>query len=197
MKICSKCQKDESQVLFKPNRSKCINCINIVRRASSKKKIAIEISILKEYKHDWYIKHKDDILQKDKIKYIVNRENRLKIAQDNYYKNFSKSLIRSLKQRAKNMKIDFEIDSKFIDQLIEKQNNKCILTNIEFSFEKSIKSSRRPLAPSIDRINPKLGYTKDNVRLVCVMVNLSLNEFGDELFKMMCNSYVENTLCCR
>jgi len=37
----------------------------------------------------------------------------------------------------------------------------------------------RPFSASIDRINTNLGYTKDNVRFVCTMVNFALNEFGE------------------
>ncbi len=126
--------------------------------------------------------------------YLNHREDRLKRAKDNYYKNFSNSLIRSLKQRAKIMKIEFDLDVNFIDEMYTAQNGKCALTKIDFMFEKQ-DSSRRPFAPSIDRIDSKLGYTKDNVRLVCIVVNLSLNEFGDQVFDKMCKSYVENTIC--
>lgn len=43
-------------------------------------------------------------------------------------------------------------------------------------------------------IDSTLGYTKDNVRLVCTIVNMALNEFGDIIFDKMCRAYVENTL---
>jgi hypothetical protein len=79
-------------------------------------------------------------------------------------------------------------------KLIDDGRNKCAITKIKFIFDKG-NTSRRPFSPSIDRINSKLGYTKDNVRLVCVIVNLALNEFGDENFDKMCRAYVENTIC--
>lgn len=73
------------------------------------------------------------------------------------------------------------------------QNKICSQCKIPFEFNKT-NFIRRPFAPSIDRINAKLGYTKDNVRLVCTIVNMVLNEFGDNIFDKMCRAYVENTL---
>ena len=73
------------------------------------------------------------------------------------------------------------------------QNKKCTLTKIDFVFEK-VKTSKRPFAPSIDRVDSTLGYVKGNVRLVCTIVNIALNEFGDEIFGKMCEAYVENSI---
>jgi hypothetical protein len=47
-----------------------------------------------------------------------------------------------------------------------------------------------PFAPSIDRINPSIGYTKDNIRLVCASVNFALNEFGEDIFRKICKAYL-------
>lgn len=42
------------------------------------------------------------------------------------------------------------------------------------------------------RIDSKGGYTKDNVRLVCIIVNFALSEFGDLSFDKMCKAYCNN-----
>lgn len=197
IKICSKCKKEKLKILFRKNRNQCNDCFNEVRRLSSKNKIIIETSLLKEYKHQWYLDNKKEISDKCKLHYLVNRENRLRVAKENYYKNFSSNLIRSLRQRAKKFNLEFSLDKEFIEQLYNNQNGKCLITGVEFNFDKNKCLSRRPFAPSIDRINSKLGYTKDNVRLICVAVNLSLNEFGDEVFDKICRAYVENTIRCQ
>jgi hypothetical protein len=36
------------------------------------------------------------------------------------------------------------------------------------------------------------GYTKDNVRLVLLVANLALNDFGDADFDIMCRGYISN-----
>jgi predicted molibdopterin-dependent oxidoreductase YjgC len=77
----------------------------------------------------------------------------------------------------------------------EEQNGKCKLTNIDFTFKlKETQKNFNPFNPSIDRIDSSKGYTKDNVRIVCVIVNLALNEFGEENFKIMCQSYINYQL---
>lgn len=179
LKKCSSCPLEQSEELFRAGRNQCLNCINKIRRGRNSQKMNEEQAALQENKANSY--------------YLAHREDRLKRAKDNYYKNFSGSLVRSLKQRAKLMSAEFDLDINFIDELYVSQKGRCALTDIEFIFDKR-DSSRRPFAPSIDRINSKLGYTKNNVRLVCVVINLSLNEFGDSVFDKMCRAYVENTI---
>ena len=47
---------------------------------------------------------------------------------------------------------------------------------------------RHPRSPSLDRIDPKKGYTPDNVRIVCWQVNLARNNYGDEALFEMCRA---------
>jgi hypothetical protein len=46
------------------------------------------------------------------------------------------------------------------------------------------------LAPSPDRIDPKLGYVPDNVRWVLWAVNRAKGEMPEELFVRICRSVV-------
>lgn len=102
-------------------------------------------------------------------------------------------LYRSAKRRAKNKNIVFELSTQWIEELWTKQNGKCALTQIEFLIPQERTGGKAsPFAPSIDRIDCSKGYTKDNVRLVCVAVNYALNEFGEEIFKQICISYLES-----
>ncbi len=210
MRIC-KCGTDELKTLFRKNCNQCIPCYNKVRRQGFQKKIAIEQGLLidsnmpladnhkREYKHQWYLENKDRLSEENSRKYLTNRDARLKSANARYYnsKNTFSNMIRGAKVRAKAAELLFELDEIFIKNLYDKQNGKCALTHIDFVFEKEDALSRRPFAPSIDRMNSKLGYVKDNVRLVCAVVNLALNEFGDEIFDRMCKAYVENSIRCR
>lgn len=62
----------------------------------------------------------------------------------------------------------------------ERSGGKCEISGIEFNNEKlSASHSKRPWAPSLDRIDNTRGYEADNCRLVCTAVNLALNEFGE------------------
>jgi hypothetical protein len=98
------------------------------------------------------------------------------------------------KSRNKTHGLDFDIDKEYLLSLFERQNNECALTGIKFQYDIGDDSldltHKRPFAPSLDRIDSKRGYTKDNVRIVCVIVNFALCEFGDQVFDQMCEAYV-------
>lgn len=39
---------------------------------------------------------------------------------------------------------------------------------------------RNPFAPSLDQVDPGTGYTAWNIRVVSVIVNTAMNEWGEE-----------------
>lgn len=148
--------------------------------------------------HPEYFKNKG----KERYKKEENKERYQKYRTQNILRasNYSRTVSGKLKQlltsargRAKKYNLDFEIDFEFMYGLFKKQNCKCLLTNIDFTF--NLREDGRNFSPfnmSIDKINHLKGYTKDNVRLVCVIVNLALNDFGEENFKLMCQSYLNH-----
>jgi hypothetical protein len=85
------------------------------------------------------------------------------------------------KSRAKNNNRDFTITLEDLKNIAKQCDNRCMLTGIDFDFAKTDDCFRRPFTPSIDRIDSNLGYTPDNIRLVCTAVNLALNDFGLEI----------------
>ncbi len=48
----------------------------------------------------------------------------------------------------------------------------------EFNYE-----PRNPKAMSLDRINPSKPYTNDNVRFVCLWINLAMSNWGFDKLK--------------
>ena len=50
-------------------------------------------------------------------------------------------------------------------------------------------AGQNPWAPSVDQINPGQGYTWDNVRLVCVMLNTALGNHGIEAFTRLATAF--------
>lgn len=48
-----------------------------------------------------------------------------------------------------------------------------------------------PFAPSIDRINNDLGYTKDNCQMVVWIYNCSKNVFTNEDLYKMCKAFIK------
>lgn len=101
------------------------------------------------------------------------------------------NLIKGARKRAKLKNLSYDLSIEWVTELINKQENKCALTKIDF-FIPIKKNNHRalPFAPSIDRIDSSKGYTKDNVRIVCIAANYALNEFGEEVFKQLCEAYL-------
>jgi len=164
-KACKECQK-ESNRKFKENNP------NYFKEKGKE-------HYKKEENKERYNKYRNDFLRR--------RSERSKTVRGKLY-----DLLSAAQTRAKKNNLEFDLDLDFLIELCENQNGKCKLTNIDFTFNlREGNLHFNPFNPSIDKINHTKGYTKDNIRLVCVIVNLSLNQFGEEVFKKMCNSYVE------
>lgn len=100
-------------------------------------------------------------------------------------------LFNSTKKSASERELAFDLSKEFIEELFASQNHKCAITKILFDNRVSGGTGKsNPFRPSIDRIDCSQGYTKDNVRLVCVAVNFALNEFGEAVFKQICEAYL-------
>ena len=69
----------------------------------------------------------------------------------------------------------------------------CERTGIEFNigYNGSNYSDRDLRTPSIDKINPELGYTKDNCQIVCWWYNVSKQRFTDEEVIELCRKVVD------
>jgi hypothetical protein len=90
-------------------------------------------------------------------------------------------MVKAARHRSKVMRWPFDIDAEWVVEQCRKQGWACALTGVRFSFAFSDRR-KRLYAPSIDRIDCKGGYTKDNVRIIIVLMNIALNDFGIDLF---------------
>lgn len=99
-------------------------------------------------------------------------------------------LYRRSKARASMADIYFSLTRDDIREMGEAQNWCCFMTGIRFSRDRTENAHARAFSPSLDRINCRKGYQRDNVRLVCVSVNYALNEFGEEVFRKIATAYV-------
>lgn len=102
-------------------------------------------------------------------------------------------MLNTAKTRAAKSDREFSIDIDFLADLWTAQDGKCALTWMQLSLDDYEYGKRfyRPYSPSLDRINADGGYTPDNTRLVCTVVNLALNRFGDSVFDVMCEAYIK------
>lgn len=81
---------------------------------------------------------------------------------------------------------NFDINLEDVWRVYEKQNKKCALSELDISFKRLGKGLYASYTASIDRIDSKKGYTKDNIQLVHKDVNIMKNAFDQDYFITLC-----------
>lgn len=90
-------------------------------------------------------------------------------------------LKRSLRNRESRKILDFDIDIEFATELFHKQKGMCALSGVELITYPNNKTTA-----SLDRIDSKKGYTKDNVQWVHKDVNRMKNAYDEDYFIDFC-----------
>lgn len=85
-----------------------------------------------------------------------------------------RSLISSAKTRANKYDLHIDIDAEFVNKLWIEQKGKCYYTEVPMQWAKQRVSF---YSPSIDRLDPDKGYTRDNV----VLCLFAINSFKQDL----------------
>lgn len=67
---------------------------------------------------------------------------------------------------------------------------RCEVTGNRLHLGRLPRWHRRPLAPSIDRIDSASGYSRSNCRIVCVAVNAAFGEWGEDVFSSLARGYI-------
>ena len=97
------------------------------------------------------------------------------------------------RKRAEDKGLGIDIDISYLMEMYDKQAGKCSLTDISFVFYVSNEDSRtHPFSPSVDRIDSRKGYTKDNVRLVIWGINLAMGEWGETIYRKIATAYLSD-----
>lgn len=80
--------------------------------------------------------------------------------------------------RARKRGLQFELTREWVEAKL--LPGKCELTGIPFDLSRDglALKFRSPFAPSIDRKDNAKGYTENNCRMVCVVANYAMNEWG-------------------
>lgn len=106
------------------------------------------------------------------------------------YKEISSSYWSVVKRGAKMRKLPFKINIKFAWELFEKQEKKCALSGLPIDFTRDRRKTKQ--TASLDRINNKKGYTKDNVQWVHKDVNWLKQDFDQEYFFQLCEAVAKH-----
>lgn len=92
---------------------------------------------------------------------------------------YLKRMACSGRKNASRKGLPFELSDDQIWALLERSGRRCEVTRVPFCLDKHA-AGRAPLAPSMDRIDDRLGYSQGNVRLVCQIANLAMNVWDSE-----------------
>ena len=93
---------------------------------------------------------------------------------------------------AKKRNLEFKITLKDIEGLIRANELHCSISGIKFHINDTADVARNPWAPSIDRIDSRLGYVPGNIRIVCLAANLAMNNWGYDVLLRLANGVVRN-----
>jgi hypothetical protein len=97
----------------------------------------------------------------------------------------------SAKQRARKRGLEFTIT---LDWVVSRLSPLvCEVTGIKIDLSKCTKSRFGPWAPTLDRKNPKKGYTKQNTQLVCNMHNMAKGQWGRADLLRYARALLKNT----
>ena len=115
-------------------------------------------------------------------KIILNFKKNIIISnKEKYITPFLQEIIDHAKQRSKIKNIEFNLDKEYLNNIYP-FNNKCSL--LEIVLEKG-KNKCKYNSPTLDRINPKLGYIKDNVSFVSHKANTIKNSLTLDEMKLL------------
>lgn len=87
------------------------------------------------------------------------------------------------RKNAEGRGIPFNLTWDEMQELAREANGCCAVSGIPFNFTRLEGLKRRPFGASLDRVDSKQGYTRENCRLVCCAVNFAMNEWGEQTFK--------------
>jgi predicted nucleic acid-binding Zn ribbon protein len=102
------------------------------------------------------------------------------------------SVVAGAKSRAKKKNIECDIDYDYIVKLYELQKGLCAKTNVPLEMSNvNTRHNTNPNTVSIDRIDSKRGYVKDNVELVTTIYNTAKNNWSYEDVLAMSHALVK------
>lgn len=93
-----------------------------------------------------------------------------------------KNILRGIERSEKRMSKGFELSVELLTEMWDKQEGICALTGIQMTYIKG-KGTHYFSNLSVDRVDSTIGYTKNNIQLVCMWANGAKGAFTMEEFK--------------
>lgn len=96
-------------------------------------------------------------------------------------------MLRNARKNAKTRGMLCTLNLEELQLAAQRTAGRCELTGISFEYGQAKELAtvetrrKRVWAPSLDRLDGLGGYTAENVRIVCMAVNIARQEFGDDV----------------
>ena len=139
------------------------------------------------YEKDWRGRNKERL----KHARLKRKAEQKQYSADRRDRNWARYMSEAIGPRCRKNGIPFDLDKHEKELNLRRARGICELTGLP--LKKDTLGRRRWDSPSIDRINPKLGYLHSNVRVVCFGVNAALGDWGETVFKKIATAYLERS----
>lgn len=104
------------------------------------------------------------------------------------FKELPNNILNQIKNHAKSKNREMTLTEEDIMEIYEKQNRKCALSGWDITFTEY----KEKASASIDRKDCSKGYTKDNIQITHVDVNLSKRIYSDEYYIKICKAVAKH-----
>lgn len=93
-------------------------------------------------------------------------------------------MLERCRYRSKAKGVEFSLLIDDVREIVRRSAGRCEVTGVALRKSGAFK-------PSIDRIDPKKGYIKSNVRLTCLVANTAMLNYGEDVLLEMAKSMCE------
>jgi hypothetical protein len=97
--------------------------------------------------------------------------------------NLAKYLLNATRQTARRKGMACDLTLEDVQAML--LPGRCMRTGVTFNPGFQSGGSQNPYAPSIDRVSSKMGYTRDNVQMVCWAYNRLKGDLTDEMCQLL------------
>lgn len=106
-------------------------------------------------------------------------------------KGLAAEIARRTKYRCKQLFLPYDLDKKWILEKLNSIEWKCELTGLPMNLRVDARVGFNWDSISVDRMNPKGGYTKDNVRFVLNQINIFRQDASDDQMYMLAKALLD------
>lgn len=97
-------------------------------------------------------------------------------------------MLYNCEKNARARDIEFTLREDDLRSMLASTNGYCSVTGVRLCLDENSTEcghTKRPYAPSIDRIDSNIGYAPGNCRIVCISANIAMGRWGEEVLLEM------------